>query len=67
MSVSVDEVYDVLIGQGIGEVERFGSVKVMRVERRSWLVAASGVSKEFSIARFAARWVAALIEDEAGF
>lgn len=61
------EIYDALVGMGVGEVERFGSVKVMRPDRSSWLVAASGVAKEFAVAAFAARWVAALTEDAAGF
>lgn len=65
--MSEAEIYDVLIGMGVGQVLRFGPVRVMRPDRNSWLVAASGVGKEFSVARFAARWVAAFTEDEASF
>ena len=67
MSIDTEDLEGQLLRMGVGSVARIGSVKIMRSERASWLVAASGVAKEFSVVAFAARWIALLAEDEAGF
>ena len=63
VNLDEEEVADELLGMGIGQVQRYGPVKVFRSDRDTWLVAAAGMGKEFSIPRFAARWVVAMTEE----
>lgn len=67
VTIDTKDIEDQLLSMGVGASGRFGAVKVMRTARSEWLVAGSGFAKEFSAVFMAARWIALLYADEAGF